>query len=161
MPIGVISPKTKENPPQNYRFSLGGCASVSYHFKCRHQLSNQMPPPVGVIYRTLESVSRWLRSQSAVLRNGVERVFVRGGPFPQVRQGDRAHEASTGPADRAALSPRLARRRADTHSSPLLPHRWKLPAGAGGVKVDRPEGGAPMYSWGGTLTPPAPAYNRP
>ena len=35
----------------------------------------------------------------------------------------------------------------------------ELFAEMGAVKVDRPEGGDPMYSWGGTLTAPSSAYN--
>src|SRR6185437_15715724 len=35
----------------------------------------------------------------------------------------------------------------------------ELFAELGAVKVDRPEGGDPMYSWGGTLTAPNSAYN--
>jgi hypothetical protein len=35
----------------------------------------------------------------------------------------------------------------------------ELFAELGAVKVDRPEGGDPMYSWGGTLTAPSSAYN--
>jgi hypothetical protein len=36
-----------------YPKSSTSTPSVSYHFKCHHQLSNQMPPPGGVIYLTL------------------------------------------------------------------------------------------------------------
>jgi hypothetical protein len=42
---------------------------------------------------------------------------------------------------------------------PLPPRSGTPPAEPGLVKVDRPEGGAPMYSWGGTLTSPGGAYN--
>ena len=35
---------------------------------------------------------------------------------------------------------------------PLPPDGGGFPLAAGRVKVDRPEGGDPMYAWGGTLT---------
>jgi hypothetical protein len=46
------------------------------------------------------------------------------------------------------------------HSSPLPAHGGTLPAVPGVVNVDRPAGGVPMYSWGGTLITPGAAYNR-
>jgi hypothetical protein len=49
----------------------------------------------------------------------------------------------------------------DTFFAPPTSCPEGLPAQPGGVKVDRPEGGDPMYSWGGTLMPTGGAYNPP
>jgi hypothetical protein len=47
-----------------------------------------------------------------------------------------------------------------THFFPFHLIAGGLPAEPDVVKVDRPEGGDPMYSWGGTLTTSGAAYNR-
>src|SRR6185437_11343734 len=63
----------------------------------------------------------------------------------------------------------ISRRIFQISAGPVLMHTSRTPppshlvaelfAELGAVKVDRPEGGDPMYSWGGTLTAPNSAYN--
>jgi hypothetical protein len=80
---------------------------------------------------------------------------------PEYRAGSRGGRASAGKVAAALVEHRHRHRSIKRlpHSSPSHLVAEFFLAEPGFVKVDRPEGGDPMYAWGGTLTNPGGAYN--